>query len=342
MHIPDGYISPQTAGGLWALMVPAWYWAGYQVRRTLRARQAPLIAIGAAFTFVIMMFNIPVPGGTTGHIVGGTLVAVVIGPWAAVIAITVALVVQALFFGDGGILTLGANCFNIGLALPLTGYLVYRLFTLGAPLSSARQWLGAGLGAYAGVNMAALLTAIEIGVQPGLFHTADGTALYAPYGLSQAVPAMMFAHLLVVGVLEGAVTASAVAYLKRTNPGLLYAAGGDIKAGTRKLSLRPLLTAILLMLVFVPLGLLSAGSAWGEWSADEVRGELGFAPSGMERFSGLWRGVLPDYGFPGQSGNGFWASTPAYLLSSLIGLALVAAAALLIIHLLKRRAGQDV
>ncbi|HDZ59681.1 MAG TPA: cobalamin biosynthesis protein CbiM, partial [Actinobacteria bacterium] len=126
MHIPDGYLSPQTAGGLWALMVPVWYAAGYKVKKTLSARQAPLVAIAAAFSFVIMMFNLPLPGGTTGHAVGGTIIAIIIGPWAAVIAISVSLTIQALFFGDGGILALGANCFNIGFVLPVTGYYTYR------------------------------------------------------------------------------------------------------------------------------------------------------------------------------------------------------------------------
>lgn len=341
MHIPDGYISPQTAGGLWALMVPAWYYAGYKVKRALSARRAPLIAIGAAFTFVIMMFNIPVPGGTTGHIVGGTLVAVVIGPWAAVIAITVALVIQALFFGDGGILALGANCFNIGLALPLAGYYIYRLCTLGAPTQSARQWLGAGLGAYVGVNMAALLTAFEIGIQPGLFHTADGVALYSPYDLSQAVPAMMIAHLAVIGTLEAVVTALAVAYLQKTSPAMLFQAGARGPMENDGFKLRPLVITLLLMLLFVPLGLLATATAWGEWSSGEVGQELGFIPDGMERFSGLWPGILPDYALPG-TGEGFWASTPGYLLSGAVGIALVAVTALLVVRLLRRRAGQDV
>ena len=100
MHIPDGYLSPQTCAVLGAGMVPAWYLASRQVEKKLPSRYVPLLAVSAAFAFVVQMFNVPVPGGTTAHIVGGTLIAVVLGPWAAVLAISIALVIQALFFGE--------------------------------------------------------------------------------------------------------------------------------------------------------------------------------------------------------------------------------------------------
>ena len=102
-------------------MIPVWALASKIVKKTLRAKQVPLLAIGAAFSFVIMMFNIPIPGGTTGHAVGGVLAAILLGPWAACIAITVALAIQALLFGDGGITALGANCFNMAFMLPVAG-----------------------------------------------------------------------------------------------------------------------------------------------------------------------------------------------------------------------------
>ena len=113
MHIPDGYLGPPTSGALFAVMIPLWIAAARIVKQTLRTKQVPLLAIGAAFSFVLMMFNVPIPGGSTGHAVGGVLVAILLGPWAAMIAITVALVIQALLFGDGGILAFGANCFNM-------------------------------------------------------------------------------------------------------------------------------------------------------------------------------------------------------------------------------------
>jgi len=336
MHIPDGYISPQTAGGLWALMVPAWYAAGYKVKKTLDSRQAPLVAIGAAFTFVIMMFNIPLPGGTSGHAVGGTLIAIVLGPWAAVIALTVALAIQAIFFGDGGILALGANCFNIAFALPLTGYYVYRLLSLKAPLTSKRRWLAAGIGGWAGINVAAFLTAVELGLQGDLFLAADGSALYSPYGLSQTVPAMMIAHLAIVGLLEGVMTALVVAYLQRTNSELLGNYTGQAAAGQEGFRLKPLIVGLVLLLIFAPLGLLATGTAWGEWSAEELNDRVGFVPAGFERLSSLWSGILPDYAFPGQASEGFWASVPGYLVSGAFGLLIVGGSVWLVLKLIAR------
>ncbi len=339
MHIPDGYISPQTAGGLWAAMVPAWYYAGRKVRGALAGRRAPLIAASAAFAFVVMMFNVPVPGGTTGHVVGGTLLAVVVGPWAAVLAVTAALVIQALFFGDGGIIALGANCFNIAFVSPVAGYFVYRLVSGRSPISSYRHPLGAGIGAYVGLNAAALLTALELGIQPLLFHDAAGTALYSPYDLSQTVPAMMSVHLLVIGVLEAVVTSLAVAWMQRTNPGLLFAAAPGETAGER-FRLRPLLVALALMLVFVPLGLLASAPAWGEWSSEEIAADLGFVPAGMERLEGLWSGVLPDYGFPG-GGEGVSQAVGGYLVSAALGLAAAALVAVVLAQVVRRRSSHD-
>lgn len=332
MHIPDGYISPQTAGGLWALMVPVWYVAGHKVKRALRVRQAPLVAIGAAFTFVIMMFNVPVPGGTTGHAVAGTLVAVILGPWAAVISISVALVIQSLFFGDGGILAIGANCFNMAFALPVTGYYVYRLLAAGSAPGGSRRWLAAGAGAFVGINVAALLTAVEIGIQPALFHTADGAALYSPYGLSQTIPAMMLSHLTVVGFIEAAVTSLAVLYLQRTNPALLLSGQARVQAAG-KVSLKPLIVGLLLLVVFVPLGLIASATAWGEWSPEEIRDRFGFVPAGMERLAGLWGGILPDYG----ARESFWASSVGYAVSAILGLLVVGGLAYLAARLISRR-----
>ena len=93
----------------------------------LKASQVPLLALSAAFSFVIMMFNVPLPGGTTGHATGATPIAILIGPWPAVLALSIALIVQALIFGDGGITAIGANCFNIAFAGLLVGYGIYKL-----------------------------------------------------------------------------------------------------------------------------------------------------------------------------------------------------------------------
>ncbi len=203
------------------MMLPVWTFASRIVKKTLKARQVPLLAIGAAFSFVIMMFNVPIPGGSTGHAVGGVLVAILLGPWAACIAITVALVIQALLFGDGGITAIGANCFNMAFVLPFVGYYTYRLISVASPVGSSRRVVAAGVGAYLGLNIAALCAGIEFGLQPLFHHTASGQALYCPYGLNVAVPTMLSEHILIFGWIEAAVTALVVKYLQRQDPSLL-------------------------------------------------------------------------------------------------------------------------
>jgi cobalt/nickel transport system permease protein len=225
MHIPDGYLGPATCGVLYAAMLPIWTAAGRIVKKTLKARQVPLLAIGAAFSFVVMMFNVPIPGGTTGHAVGGALVAILLGPWAACIAITVALVVQALLFGDGGITALGANCFNMAVILPFMAYYLYKAISGNAASGSTRRVIAAGIAGYVSLNIAAFFTGVEFGLQPLLHHTADGQALYCPYGLNVAVTAMLGEHLLVFGWVEAVVTALVIKYLQKQAPET-FAEGG--------------------------------------------------------------------------------------------------------------------
>jgi len=221
MHIPDGYLGPATCGFFYVIMLPIWTIASKIVKRTLNAKQVPMLAIGAAFSFVIMMLNIPIPGGTTGHAVGAVLVAILLGPWAACIAITVALVIQALLFGDGGITTFGANCFNMAFVMPFVGYYIYRAISYKAALDSKKRVIAAGVAGYIALNIAAGLTGLEFGLQPLLHHTASGQALYCPYGLKVALPVMLGEHLLIFGWVEAIVTAMVIKYLQNNSPELL-------------------------------------------------------------------------------------------------------------------------
>ncbi|OIO31596.1 MAG: cobalamin biosynthesis protein CbiM [Nitrospirae bacterium CG1_02_44_142] len=232
MHIPDGYLGPITYGSLWAAVIPIWIYASKKVKELLKASQVPLLALSAAFSFVIMMFNVPLPGGTTGHATGATLIAILIGPWPAVIALSIALIVQALIFGDGGITAIGANCFNMGFAGVLAGYGIYRLISKlkiknskfngkNPDVKNTRQLIGAGIGAYAGINLAAFLTAVELGIQPLLHTGADGRPLYSPFPLSITIPAIMLEHLFLFGIVEAVVTVSVLLYIKKSHPELI-------------------------------------------------------------------------------------------------------------------------
>lgn len=229
MHIPDGYLGPITYGGLWVSMIPLWYIASRRVKSVLKASKVPLLALSAAFSFVIMMFNIPIPAGTTGHATGATLIAILLGPWPAVIAVSVSLIVQAVLFGDGGITAIGANCFNIAFAEILTGYGIYRVIagkgqkvTEGSDGSFGRRYLiGAAVGSYIGINIAAFLTALELGIQPILHVGQDGRPLYSPFPLTITIPALMIEHVAIFGIVEAVVTVLVLMYLRRSYPELI-------------------------------------------------------------------------------------------------------------------------
>jgi cobalt/nickel transport system permease protein len=221
MHIPDGYLGPLTSVAGYAVMVPLWAIASRMVKKSLQVKQVPLLAIGAAFSFVIMMFNVPIPGGTTGHAVGAVLVAILLGPWAACIAVSVALVIQALIFGDGGITAIGANCFNMAFVMPCIGYAVYRLISGKSVVTSPRRVFAAGIAGYIGLVAASLCAGIEFGIQPMLHHTVLGQSLYCPYGLKIAIPAMIGGHILIFGWIEFIATALVVKYIQKQDPALL-------------------------------------------------------------------------------------------------------------------------
>ena len=222
MHIPDGYLGPYTYIAFWIIMIPIWYYAGKKISTELKSRQVPLLALSAAFAFVIMMFNIPIPGGSTGHAVGGAIVGIVLGPWAAVISISVALVLQALMFGDGGITAIAANCFNMGVVIPFVGYCVYRLASKGTEITSSRRIIASAIAGWASLTIAAAFVGFEFGIQPILHHDASGVPLYMPYGLNVTMPTMVLEHAFGFGILEALVTVLIFSYIQRTDPSLLY------------------------------------------------------------------------------------------------------------------------
>ncbi len=221
MHIPDGYLGPQTAIPLAMLMVPVLGVAVRKVQSTLKKKEVPVLAIGAAFSFTIMMFNLPVPGGSSAHAVGAVLLAILLGPWSACVGVSIALIIQAMIFGDGGVLALGANCFNMGLIMPWAGYLVYKLVKGNADFLSGRGMAAAFMAGYVGICAAALFTAVELGSQYHLFQAADGTPLFFPVPMKVAVIAMMSEHLILAGPVEGLVTSLGLRFVAKNYPALM-------------------------------------------------------------------------------------------------------------------------
>ncbi len=312
MHIPDGYLSPKTCAAFYAAMAPVWYIASRRVEKELKLRQLPLLALGAAFAFVIMMFNIPIPGGSSGHMVGSVVVAAVLGPWAGVIALSLALTLQAFIFADGGITTLAANCFNMAFVMSFAGYYTYRALSYG-DAGGVRRNLSLAVAAYFSAVLAALLVAVELGIQPHIAHGIDGRPLYAPYPLSVTMPAMMIPHLLFFAPVEALGTALVVSYVHRTNGEVLYRPEAGLK---------PLWAALILLVVLTPIGLIYSATPWGEWGMEEVLGLAGYLPQGMERLGGVWRGLMPGYNLAG-SGN-VWSAF-FYVVSAAVGSSVVVA-----------------
>jgi cobalt/nickel transport system permease protein len=221
MHIPDGYLSPQTYIPLYGVSVAFWAISLKKIKKELSHKHIPYLAMAAAFSFLIMMFNIPVPGGTTGHAVGAGIIAILLGPWAAVLAVSVVLIIQAIIFGDGGITAIGANCFNMAVVMPFVSYWVFK--AISGRAKGKRFYLAAFLAGYAGLSVAAIITGFEFGIQPLIASAPDGTPLYAPYPLSIAIPAMAIEHLALFGIVEGMVTAWILKYFMKNESGLLYA-----------------------------------------------------------------------------------------------------------------------
>jgi len=217
--------------------------------------------------------------------------------------------------------------------MPMVGYGVYRLLSRRTALTSTRRALAAGIGGYVGLNAAALCTAIEFGLQPELFTATDGTPLYAPFHLSQTIPAMALAHLTVAGGVEMALTIAVVAHLQRSNLPILrinHPGVADAEADLvppQPMRWRWALVALGTMAVLTPLGLISSRNAFGEDAPDELElGKYGMntVPAGLRRYAGFWHNALFDgYGFSGDK-----HPVAAYLISAAVGILAIALAIL--------------
>ena len=312
MHIPENYLSPSTCAVMAAAMIPVWGYSIKKIKTEIPKAKMPLLGIGAAFSFLGMMFNVPLPGGTTGHAVGGTLIVILTGsPAAGCIAVSIALLIQALLFGDGGILAFGANCFNMAFVLPYLGFFLYKFLMN----KTGMRKLSAAIGAYVGINAAAFCAAVEFGIQPLLFKDAAGNALYCPYPLNVSIPAMMIGHITLFGLAEIVLTVAVLAFVEKVTPKALDAI--PVKA-----SFKPLYIFMAVLIVLTPIGLLATGTAWGEWGTDEIATlvsggkALGYTPAGMQNGFELST-IFPDYSMAGLPD---WTG---YILSAVVGVALV-------------------
>lgn len=205
MHIPDGLLDAKTLIGSAAVAVPAIAYASWRVRRDLDSRQVPRVAVLTAFIFAAQMVNFPVPGGTSGHLMGGALAAVLFGPWVSTVVMTTVVTVQALVFQDGGIAALGANLLNMAVIGPLVGYGVYRL--LKALWRNRMGWLTA-------VFLSGLVSVLTGAVSAALMLALSGVI-----PLAVGLPAMGLWHAL-IGIGEGIITTAVATYVTAERPQL--------------------------------------------------------------------------------------------------------------------------
>ncbi|MBT1180245.1 cobalt transporter CbiM [Bifidobacterium vespertilionis] len=329
MHIPDNFISPSTGGLFWVIMIPVWALCLRSVIREATPARMSYLGAGAAFSFLIMMFNVPTPGGTTAHGVGGALIAILLGPQYAAVAVSVALLLQALLFGDGGLITLGANCFNMAFVLPFTAYGLYRLLRRLLP-SGWKERVAEFVSGYVGITLAALCVALELGIQPLLFHTDSGQALYFPFTFAVTIPAMLIPHLAVASVVEGLITVVVVEFVRRTAPDVIepFARVTESSAGSAGSAVatpaahaglrRSAWIALGVVALLSPIGLLATGDAWGEWGAEDFMSATGLDYVPQYIADGFtWNALLPDYSLAGLP------DVVGYILSAVIGIAVL-------------------
>lgn len=277
MHIPDGFLDARTALASGVMAAAGLGLALRTVRRTMPDRRVPLIGVAAAFVFAAQMLNFPVAGGTSGHLIGAVLAAVLLGPSAAVLVMTSVLILQAFLFADGGITALGANIFNMAIVAPVVGYTVYRGVSrlMGGDLRA--RLTGTAFGAWCSTVAASVACAGQLAL--------SGTVAWGV-----ALPAVGGIHML-IGVGEALITTLVVAVLARVRPELLD--DGSLPArgvGYRALAGYGVLVALGLVVFVAPLA-----SDWPD-GLEMVAGRLGFAHRASE--SRLVPAPLPDYGVP--------------------------------------------
>lgn len=267
MHIPDGFLSLPISAVAWLLTIVGLYLAIGKAQKDIDERLIPLAGIIAAFIFAAQMINFPVAGGTSGHAIGATLAAIVLGPWLGILAMTAVVVTQAIIYQDGGLLVMGANILVMGLVPAFVGYGLYQL---GSGRSRTAQLVIAGIAAWLSVVVASFIVALLLGF--------SGTSPF-----SVVIPAMLGIHVL-IGLGEALITVAALNFVMQTRPQTLKQSAALGGRGWVVVGL----AIPLIVVLFAPLA--SAFPDGLEW----VAGEKGFLATAQEAPYTL----LPDYTIP--------------------------------------------
>lgn len=269
LHIPDGFLSLVVSVVCWVITVLVIGSAISRTNRSLGERQIPLMGVMAAFIFAAQMINFPVAGGTSGHLLGGALAAIVLGPWAGMLVMTAVIAVQALLFQDGGLLVMGANILNMGLVTAAIGYGLYRSVS---GSSKVVRLAVTGVAAWLSVMAGALLTSLQLWL--------SGTSQ-----LELVIPAMLGVHAL-IGLGEALITVSALAFILQTRPDLVGEGSESLKASRAWVYVGG---AIALIVV-----LISPFASTDPDGLERVATDMGFLSTGQ---SSPYQ-IIPDYTLP--------------------------------------------
>lgn len=308
MHIPDGFLSLGVVLISWAVAAVGVGLALWRSRSVLGERQVPLVGVLAAFIFAAQMLNFTVAGGTSGHLIGGALSAILLGPWAGILTMTTVVAVQALLFQDGGLLVMGANITNMAIIATLVGYGVFRGVRLLVGERRGGLLLGGFAAAWASVVAASVACAVELGF--------SGTS---PIGV--ALPAMAGIHAL-IGIGEGLITLGALSLVSATRPDLLEMGSQQAAGG-----LRWVLTGLGVALILTLLSPLASPHPDG---LERVAENLGFIEAARE----APYQIIPDYAFPGISNEAL-----ATIAAGVAGTLIVFGVASVLAATWRRRAG---
>ncbi len=269
LHIPDGFLSIMVSSICWVITIITLGFAISKTNKALGEKQVPLMGVMAAFIFAAQMINFPVAGGTSGHLLGGALAAIVLGPWTGMLVMTAVVAVQGLLFQDGGLLVMGANILNMGLVTAAIGYGLYRS---AAGQSKVVKLSVAGVAAWLSVMAGALFTALQLWL--------SGTSQ-----LGIVIPAMLGVHAL-IGLGEALITVAALSFILQARPDLLGEGSESAKGGRGWI-----LAGGLIALAVVLISPLASGDPDG---LERVAINMGFIDADLDASYQ----VIPDYTLP--------------------------------------------
>ena len=210
MHIPDGFLSPSTYISASFIALPLLVHAFKKTKEAVDDESFALLSSLSAFSFIVMMFNIPIPGGTSGHAIGAAILAILFGPWVAAFCISLTLFIQALIFGDGGLSVFAVNSLSMGFTASFVAFYVHKLLK-----NRINNKVILFLSGWSGIVAASVVVAVVLGIQPLLGIDTLGHPIYFPFGLSVTIPAVVGSHMLFFGVAEGIATMLVMRFVEK-------------------------------------------------------------------------------------------------------------------------------